>query len=433
MKYALKTGALFAVATALLGTQIFAATLDFNVPDGSWFTPTNWTPAGPPTNLDNAHIGTAATLSTAIARINTGAMANAKNVVLGLDAGTDGTLRINNGSTLAIANNFTVGDAGSGTFDSIDGSTTNVTNNMTVGDQAGSTGTVTVHDDSSVNVTGNLTVGDAGDGTLRVLNTTSTPLVQANNIVIGNQAGSTGLIEVNIPTTPIPMLSPATLISNGNTIVGDLGDGTLRILNGGFAVTSGNAIIGRSAGGTGAVVVDGVNEFASEWDITGNLTVGNSGSGSLEIRNGGLVGSAPFVPNNVFIGRMSGGTGTVMVDGTNSGFNSTLNAVNAIYVGGDAAGPGGEGTLRITDGGTVNTTDLTVWGPGSGARGSLAIDSGYVLNATGTVTFAGGELKFIGDGADFVNNATLTNVPGPDQNGMFANVEMAILPPSAAS
>ena len=418
MKYAFKTGALLALAIAVLGRQSFGANLDFNVPDGSWFTSTNWTPAGPPLSTDNARIGTAATLSTALARINTGGTANANNVVLGLDAGTNGTLRINNGSTLAVANNFTVGDAGTGTFESFDSSVTNVANNMTVGNQAGSTGTVTVHDDSAVNITGNLTVGNAGDGTLRVLNTTSLPVVQANNIVIGNQAGSTGLIELNIPTTPVPMLSPALLISNNNTIVGDLGNGTLRIVNGAFAATSGNAIIGQGAGGTGSVVVSGFNGFASEWDITGNLTVGDSGNGTLEIRNGGLVGSAPFVPNNVFIGRMSGATGEVIVDGT----GSTLNVNNNIFIGGDGGGPGGQGELRITNSGTVNTKNITVLGPGSGDRGTLSVDSTYTLNDTGTLTFVGGRLNFVGDGTDFINDATLTNAPGPDQNGMFVNV-----------
>ncbi len=417
MKYSFKAGALLSVAIAFVATQSFAANLNFNVPDGSWFTPTNWTPAGPPLNTDNARIGTAATESTAIARINTGATANANNVVLGLDTATNGTLRINNGSTLAVANNFTIGDAGTGTFESFDSSVTNVANNMTIGNQAGSTGTAIVHDDSALNISGNLTVGNAGDGTLRILNTASTPVVQANNVVIGSQAGSTGLIEVNIPTMP-GALSPALLISNNNTIVGDLGNGTLRIVNGAFAATSGNAIIGRSAGGTGSVVVNGFNAFPSEWDITGNLTVGDSGNGTLEIRDGGLVGSAPFVPNNVFIGRVSGATGEVIVDGT----GSTLNVNNNIFIGGDGGGPGGQGELRITNSGTVNTKNITVLGPGSGNRGTLSVDSTYTLNDTGTLTFVGGRLNFVGDGTDFINDATLTNAPGPDQNGMFANV-----------
>ena len=412
MKYAFKTGALLALTIALLATQSFAAPLNFDVADGSWFTPGNWTPAGPPGAGDNARIGTAATLSTALARINTGGTANANNVVLGLDAGTNGTLRINNGSTLNIANSFAVGGSGTGTFDSFDGSTTNVANDMAIGNQASSTGTVTVHDNSSINVTGNLAVGNAGDGTLRILNTSSTPLVQANNIVIGNQAGSTGLIEVNIPTTP-GVLSPATLVSNNDTVVGNFGDGTLRIINGAFAVTLGDAVIGRAAGSTGTVVVNGSNVFPSEWDVAGNLAVGNSGTGELDILNGGLVGSAPFTPVNVVIGRFAGSSGELKVDGT----GSTLNVTTGIFVGGGGAGPGGEGELRITNGGTVNTTNAEVWN-----TGTLSVDATYTLNVTGTLTFAGGTLNFVGDGTNFINNAVLTNLPGPDQNGMNANV-----------
>ncbi len=141
----------------------------------------------------------------------------------------------------------------------------------------------------------------------------------------------------------------------------------------------------------------------------------------MDILDGGLIGNGPL-PNNVFIGRFAGSTGRVTVDGSSSTFDSTLNVANNIFVGGDAGGPGGEGTLRITNGGIVNTTNLTVCGRGSGDRGTLAVDAGYTLNATGSVTFEGGRLDFIGDGVDFINDATLTNAPGPDLNGMFANV-----------
>src|SRR3954462_9369695 len=106
MNYISRGRVCLALLIATLASPSFAANLDFNNPDGSWFTPANWTPPGPPAAADNARIGTTATLATAIARINTGGTANANIVVVGHDAGTDRTLRINSGSTLAIANNF---------------------------------------------------------------------------------------------------------------------------------------------------------------------------------------------------------------------------------------------------------------------------------------------------------------------------------------
>ncbi len=246
MNYLSKGRTCLALAIALLSTSPFAKALDFNTADGSWFTPGNWTPPGPPTIAQNAAIGTVLQ-PTAIARINTGGTATANNVSLGRNANTDGTLRINSGSTLNTTNDFLVGDVATGTFIALDSTTTNVGGNMTIGNHAGSTGTARVEDDAQVNITGNLRVGDAGDGTLRVLTTLSNPVVQANNITVGNQVGSTGLIELDVPTNQM-VISAAMLVSNNDIVIGALGDGTMRITNGAFSVAMGDAIIAGGAG-----------------------------------------------------------------------------------------------------------------------------------------------------------------------------------------
>ena len=315
MKFVLKSAAVLAAALTMLGTQSFAATLNFNNPDGSWFNGGNWTPGGPPGPGDNARVGTTATVSTAVARIASGGAATADNVLIGVQSGTDGTVRVNNGSTLTLSGNLHVGESGTGTMILLDTTVTNVivpNADTQIGFNSGSTGTIIMHDNAALNVFENLDVGLNGNGTL---------------------------------------------------------------------------------------------------EIHDNAIVGNGGSATM--------------PNRVNIGRNAGSTGFLLVNGA----GATLNTFIDVNVGGSSVGPGGQGELRIVNGGTVNfgdalTGNLNVWGPGSGDRGTLSVDSTYTINnnGNGSINFVGGRLNFLGDGVDFINNAVLTNAAGPDQNGMFANV-----------
>ncbi len=97
--------------------------------------------------------------------------------------------------------------------------------------------------------------------------------------------------------------------------------------------------------------------------------------------------------------------------------------MGSIFVGGDNGAVGGQGTLTIKNGGAVEATgNMIVWGVGSGSRSELDVDSTYTLDVLGTVNFNGGGLRFLGDGTDFINDATLNNLPGPDLNGMHVTV-----------
>ena len=242
----------------------------------------------------------------------------------------------------------------------------------------------------------------------------------ANRVVLGLNAGESGTLNIN---------NGSELDTVNNLVVGAGGDGTLNLLNGHSPGQHlrhpGNAlVIGRDAGSNGSVII----RNASIAGVAYDLVVGQNGTGNLEIHNNANVGPGGAAPPNiepfdVYIGRNAGSVGTVLVDG-NGGGAAILNAFDAILVGGNFAGPGGQGELRIVNGGAVNVENggLIVWGPGSGDRGTLSIDSTYTLNTAGSVIFEGGRLNFLGDGVDFINDAVLTNAPGPDLNGMFANV-----------
>jgi len=126
----------------------------------------------------------------------------------------------------------------------------------------------------------------------------------------------------------------ATTVEVGTTAAG----GTLNFSAGGV-LTDTTGYLGLNAGSAGAATVTGTG---SSWTNTGNLNVGNSGTGTLNIQSGGSVSST----SDTRIGYNAGSTGTATVDGS----GSSLSATNAeIYV-----GFSGNGTLNIQNSGSVS-------------------------------------------------------------------------------
>jgi T5SS/PEP-CTERM-associated repeat protein len=118
---------------------------------------------------------------------------------------------------------------------------------------------------------------------------------------IGDQAGSTGTVDVLGPGS--------TLNSTGTSVAGGSGSGTLNITDGG-AVNTGTTTIAQNTGSTGTVTVDG---SGSQLNDTGTLNVAPSGTGVLDVTNGGAVnvGGTTVGPNGTIMGasaKWQGGT-----------------------------------------------------------------------------------------------------------------------------
>ncbi len=147
--------------------------------------------------------------------------------------------------------------------------------------------------------------------------------------------------------------------------VGYNGQGSLEISNGG-TVTSTTGYIGRltqegsvadySSKGTAAVVGEG-----SLLQMNGYLYVGDKGTGTLEITNGGTVKNT-----NGYLGYASGSNGTATVDGEGSIWQNSA----SLYVGKE-----GNGTLNIKN------------------QGAVYVNSSLILSENGTVNLDGGILK----------------------------------------
>ncbi len=283
---------------------------------------------------------------------------------LGYNSGVAGVVNVSNsGLQWTNSYNLFVGNSGSGTLNIANGG---VVSNSTgyLGFNSGSTGTASVDGANSkwTNSWG-ISVGESGSGTLKITNGGTVANEWYN--YIGNKSGSTGTVSVDGANS--------NWTNSGGLLVGNSGNGTLNISNGGV-VSSSAGHLGYNSGSTGTVTVDGAN---SQWTNSWGISVGESGSGTLIITNGGTVAGKWFD----YIGNKSGSAGMVSVDGTNSQWTSSSSLT---------VGNSGSGTLNIANGGAVSNTTG---------------DIGYNLGSTGTVSVDGTNSKWTNSGSLTVGNS----------------------------
>ena len=226
----------------------------------------------------------------------------------------------------------------------------------------------------------NLAVGQSGTGMLTIL--AGGTLTTFGLGAIGNLTGSTGTVTVTDPGSNWQI--------NASVVVGGQGAGTLTIQNGGTVTSRGGGSVGLSAGSTGTVMVTGPG---STWNNApgGGLNIGSFGTGTLTIANGGrVIDLTPLVTN---IGNAAGSKGTVRVAGAGSLW-SDIAGINV--------GNSGTGTLTIAEGGVVAAPTVTIAtfassigtlnigaAPGSpaAAPGTLTAPSVAFGAGTGTINF----------------------------------------------
>lgn len=204
--------------------------------------------------------------------------------------------------------------------------------------------------------------------------------------------------DVN-PTTP----STPSWTVGGDLAVGETGVGTLDITAGGV-VSNQFAYVGAGPGGRGTVIVSGrdAGGLASTWNNAGDLMVGDEGVGELTIRDGAAV-------RNAFgsIGSQSGGTGKITVTGEDaSGAASTWISSTSIYV-----GNGGAGTLIVENGGAM-TSDQGLIGYESGGDGQATIAGKGASGAASTWTSANIYAGYRGHGVLTISDGGVVNTTG---------------------
>jgi len=202
--------------------------------------------------------------------------------------------------------------------------------------------------------TGTLDITDGGKVAINAFGFAFPPTV------IGANAGSTGTVNVDGAGSALNNISVTT--------IGSYGTGVLNITNGG-SVYLGNRL-GDYAGSNGTATVDGEGSL---WTTSSNFDVGYHGTGTLNISNGGDVFTAGSQTSWGSIAVFADSTGTATVDGAGSTWT-----LSRFRVGGS-----GNGTLTISNGGSVVVNNATY---------GTTIASGASPNSTATVDGPGSSL-----------------------------------------
>nr|WP_255714070.1 autotransporter domain-containing protein [Pelagibacterium xiamenense] len=391
---------------------------------------------------------------------------------LGDQAGAEGTIEVTSASGQLATRNIFIGDAGTGTLSITDGTAT-VDVDMTVGAQTGSDGRV-VNDGGTLNIGFDLSVGDSGTGVMTVENggtlttggfanigeiggmgtltvtggsawdtgnNTYVGTGGAGNIIISNGAvvndsgfalilgshdsSGSGTLEVNDAAWntvgqvslggdvgsrgELTLAAGGTLSSNDHIFVGDLGDGVGTITGAGSELTAtGGLYLGNSAGGTGQLTIAEGGQAVIDNDIAiaadsgtlgtvnvtgggsymeaGNeLLVGDIGAGTLNIIDGSV-----HADSTIYLGYDADGQGTVLVRGASANLSSNSWLIIA---------EDGTGVLTIADGGTVSVSGRAYLGYDASSDGTLNIGAAGGAAAQGAGTLDAAELWF-GDHED---------------------------------
>jgi len=386
---------------------------------------------------DELSIGAASGDDSKLVIQNGGSVSNTFGYI-GFAPGATGAATVTGtGSTWENSVTLNVGEQGDGTLTVSNGATVSSAGSV-IGSQPDGIGTVTVTGADSVWTAGStLTVGYLGDATLTIANG---GVVSNTHGIVGLFGGSTGTVTVSG--------AGSTWTNSSGLMVGRIGTGTLTIAEGGVvsaasvtvannSVSTGTLNIGAAAGdaavgagtlnaatlafgdGDGTLVFNHTDtDYVFDTAISGPgnishlagttiFTADSSGfTGDTNVNGGMLTIRGQLGGDFAAIGRTPGASGLVNVTG--AGASWTIST--GLYVGEQA-----DGTLTISDGGSVSTGAVqiglipgstgavTVTGAGSTwtnsadlfvgffGDGTLSIsDGGSVSNTIGTIGFGSG-------------------------------------------
>jgi T5SS/PEP-CTERM-associated repeat protein/autotransporter-associated beta strand protein len=288
------------------------------------------------------------------------------------------------GSTWAASIALDVGYGGTGTLKITNGGSASVAGTTYVGDSPGAAGTITVSGNGSTWTNSAFHIGYSGSGTLNIDN--GGYVDSSDGGIMALNSSSKSIVTVDGPGS--------TWTNRGALTVGRSGSASLKITNGGSASVAGTTYVGDSSGSGGTITVSGAGSTLTASDANG-VRIGCSGSGTLNITNGGYVsnGYASTIAFN------SGSTGIVTVDGAGSTWTNSGYFLDVGY--------SGSATLKITNGGSVSVAGTSYVGHSNGSNGTVTVsgngstwtNSGglYVGWAgAGTVTQTGGANRVVG-------------------------------------
>ena len=254
---------------------------------------------------------------------------------------------------------------------------------------------------ANLTATTGLVVGQGGSGLLLVDNAAHVTSLGTLATISGAASGSASVTVDGLSSR---------WSSTGELVVGDLGSGSLTISNKGSlsATASGSqpaVVLALEATGSGALSASGAGSRAS---VAGQLVIGEAGLGNLSIVSGAgvtIVAQPPSSPGGAVIADQSTAGGS---SANVTGANSLWQIAGTLIVGNAASG-----SLNISSGGAVSAASLDAAAQSTG-NGIIAVTgTASSLTLTGSLTLgdqSAGELSILGGATVSAGSLTVGNL-----------------------
>lgn len=261
------------------------------------------------------------------------------------------------GSSLS-ANFLDLGFYGSGILNVSDGASLNTTYFSGLGTHADSRGELILTDEgTTASLDGGVMVGGNGNGLMGVYEGAD---VTSGAVTIGDGAVSSSTLEISGTGSTWEMAS-------GSLVIGNLGEGTLSISDGGDLDTSNRVFVGNSAGSTGHLDITGAGSRLNAADY---VALGFQGNGHGTVTDGSVLQGS-----EVLVSWDEDSVSDLRV----AGVGSQVNVGNYLMV-----GYNGEAVATIADGASVNAL-------ATGTTASVRLAYGSTSTATLNIGAARGD------------------------------------------
>jgi len=368
---------------AVIAETADAATLNWNNPaGGSAAVSTNWNPVQVPGASDDLVFGLAGTYPITFDSFVPSSRTHLYRV---------GVITLTMSSAHATSSTVIVGSL-SGDDASVTLTTGRLTTNasLTIGSASGSTGALVVNDDDAELVVASgadLVIGNNGAASLTIL--AAGHVEVADQLIVGSNSTSVPTVTVSGFSVAPVGASTLDVLGTGESRIGQGGDATMIIENGGQVSFAGDVIIANGSASVSSVTVQTAGLFDAMLDVGGDLLIGRNsnaitaaGNGTLNVNAGGVIN----VVGETLLGDPNGGTGTLELGG--GVFNGNLPV--DVWPGSTIAGTG---TINadVDNLGAINAT-----GAGLTFNGLL---SNATNNVGGTKIHFGPSGGYLGAGA----------------------------------
>ncbi len=372
------------LAISSMASPLLAIDYHFNVANGDWYTPGNWTPGGPPQGGggNHAYIDAGKTVTIAQDTDGGGSGLDLQDTFVGRGTGNAGTVNhtagafnINNGWV------FVGMDGGTGTWNMSGTSSFSGDNRIIVGKDTNATGTLSLTGASSILANRLYVGGNRGDnstGTVGNLNINTTGTITLNSDFSVGTTGATGHV----------LMTNGTLNANSWAIIGETESG--RGSSGDMTQNGGTVNFGATDGAARFWL--GSHENGAQATSSGayTLNAGTLTSRNIELGHGGAGYSGFFTQTGGYYHILGGNDDSSIAGGAGSTGTWTMSGGTADVDSHFQIGRGGNGTFNQT-GGTINQNQWPVIGRFTGSTGVANISGGTFNQANSGARLVIGE------------------------------------------